>query len=262
MASAAEDFAHDHGYNLEVYNTHNDIERETIYINRAIERWVDGLLFVSTEDRLTSLETLQKAGIPTVALDRMPDGYKGFSVTLDNIKAGALAAEHLIGLGHTCLAHIGGPQNLRLSRERLLGFQQYIEAMHVRPGLCIQVPGSWDCESGYLAMKIILKSKSRPTAIFSANDRMALGAIHAIREEGLDVPDDFSIIGLDDIEVAAFTSPPLTTIKQSFTEQTKLSMRLLFDVIEGKEPEQEPIVTEPTLIIRKSTSPFQVKSKA
>ena len=89
MASAAEDYAHDYGYNLEVYNTHDDVERETRYIHRAIERWVDGLLFVSAEDQSTSLEKLQDAGIPTVAVDRIPEGYTGFSVILNNRKAGA-----------------------------------------------------------------------------------------------------------------------------------------------------------------------------
>ena len=215
------------------------------------------MLFVSAEDQSTSLEKLQDAGIPTVAVDRIPEGYTGFSVILNNRKAGAMAAEHLLDLGHTCLAHIGGPGHLRLARERLAGFQEYIDIRNIQPGLSIHVTGDWGYESGYQAMQLILQSEPRPSAVFAANDRMALGAIRAIREVGLVVPDDFSIIGLDDIEVAGFACPPLTTVRQSFAETAKLSMQLLFEVIKGKEPEQKQIITDPTLVVRKSTASMQ-----
>ncbi len=101
IASVAEEYAHRHGYSLVVYNTHDDVEREGRYLQTAIDRWIDGILFVAAQDRMDGLNDLQAAGIPTVAIDRIPEGYCGPSVSLNNVKAGRLAVEHLIGLGHT-----------------------------------------------------------------------------------------------------------------------------------------------------------------
>ncbi len=254
MASAAEDYAHRFGYSLSLYNTHDDIEREAQYIRMATERWVDGVLFVSVKDYMNSLEALQAAGIPSVAIDRIPEHYTGPSVTLDNIKAGRIAAEHLLDLGHTCIAHISGPLELRLARERMLGFRQAIEERGITPGPCVTGEGNWECEAGYYAMQRLLDHTPRPTAVFAANDRMAIGAMRAIYEAGLSVPDDISIVGLDDIEVAAFQNPPLTTVRQSFAQLATLGVQLLLDIIAGKQPAQPKIVIEPTLIVRRSTA--------
>jgi len=262
MASAAEDHAHSFGYSLVLYNTHDDIEREAGYIQTATQRWVDGVLFVSAEDRMTSLDAFWAAGIPAVAIDRIPEGYGGPSVTLDNVKAGRAAAEHLLDLGHTCIAHISGPLRLRLARERQAGFRQAIEGRGLAPGPCVGGVGNWECDFGYRAMPRILEHSPRPTAVFAANDRMAMGAMRAAYEAGLRVPDDVSIVGLDDIEVAAFQIPPLTTVQQSFAELATLAVQLLLEILEGKEPAQIQIVIEPALIVRQSTAPPSQKGAA
>jgi DNA-binding LacI/PurR family transcriptional regulator len=255
MASAAEDYAHTFGYNLTLYNTHDDVEREAQYILMATERWVDGVLFVSAEDHMKSLETLRKAGIPSVAIDRLPERYSGPSVTLDNKKAGRMAACHLLDLGHICIAHISGPLGLRLARERLHGFEQAIRERGLIPGPCATGEGNWECEAGYRAMRRLLAHSPRPTAVFSANDRMAIGAMRAIVEAGGRVPDDISVIGLDDIEVAAFQNPPLTTVRQSFAQLATLGVQLLLDILAGKELAQPQLLIEPELVVRRSTAP-------
>jgi LacI family transcriptional regulator len=114
--------------------------------------------------------------------------------------------------------------------------------------------GNWKCDSGYEAMQTILACGEIPTAVFAANDRMAIGAMQAILDAGLRIPGDISVMGLDDIEVAAFQSPPLTTIRQSFPQMASLSVHLLIDILERKEPDQTQIVMEPTFIHRKSTA--------
>ena len=256
MASAAEDYAHKAGYSLVLYNTHDDTDREANYMRTAIERWVDGVVFVSAKDQMASLVALQAAGIPSVAVDRIPEGYEGYSVTLDNVEAGRLAAEHLLDLGHTCIAHISGPLELRLSRERLVGFRNAIEARGYQSGPCIEnQQGNWVCSSGYSAMKKLLLQREGLTAVFAANDRMAIGAMQAIYEAGLRIPEDISVVGLDDIEVAAFQIPPLTTVRQSFAQLATLGVQLLSDILAGKEIEQEMRIIKPELIIRKSTCP-------
>ena len=255
MASAAEDYAYRFGYSLVVYNTHDDIAREAGYIRTIAQRWIDGVLFVSTEDRATSLEALQAAGIPVVAIDRIPEDYAGPSVILDNFKAGHIAAEHLLTLGHTDLAHISGPLRLRLARERQAGFLEAVAARGLLPGPCIGGEGGWGCEFGYQAMLRLLDCHPRPTGLFAANDRMAIGAMRAIYEAGLTIPDDISVVGLDDIEVAAYQSPPLTTVQQCFTDLATRALELLLGILTGREPTQTQIIVEPTLVVRQSTSP-------
>jgi DNA-binding LacI/PurR family transcriptional regulator len=173
---------------------------------------------------------------------------------LDNLKAGRLAGEHLLDLGHRQIAHITGPLELRLARERLAGFQQALEARGLEPSSAVAAANSFSCQSGYQAMQQLLAYQPRPTAVFVANDLMAIGAMRAVDEAGLQVPDDISIVGVDDIQVAAFQTPPLTTIRQPFTEMAILSVQLLLDILAGKEVAQLQIVIEPTLIIRQSTT--------
>jgi DNA-binding LacI/PurR family transcriptional regulator len=253
MASTAEDHAHRHGYSMVVYNTRDDSEREANYIRTATDRWVDGVLFVATQDRVTSLDTLQSVGIPAVAIDRIPQDYTGPAVTLDNVAAGRMAAEHLLGLGHVHIAHVAGPLALRLARERLEGFRTVIESSHHPCTLYIANAKDWECESGYLAMQTLLQQAPDLTAVFAANDRMAIGAMQAAHQAGRRIPDDISFIGLDDIEVAAYQIPPLTTIRQSFSHMAQMGVQRLLDILAGKEVEPVQIVIPPVLVERAST---------
>jgi len=253
MASTAEDHAHQHGYSMVVYNTRDNVEREESYMRTATDRWVDGVLFVSAQDQITSLNLLQTVGIPAVAVDRIPANYNGPSVTVDNVQAGRMAAEYLLNLGHTCIAHIPGPVELRLARERLAGFRQAIQVQGDACTFYISDAGNWECTAGYQAMQTLLARAPDLTAVFAANDRMAIGAMQAVYQAGLRIPQDISVIGVDDIEVAAYQIPPLTTIRQSFVELAQRGVQLLLDILQGKEVEQTQIVIEPTLIERQST---------
>lgn len=258
MASAAEDYAHQFGYNLTVYNTHDDVVRETATIRTATQRWIDGVLFVSAADQMTSLDAFRAAGIPAVAIDRIPQHYSGPSVTLDNVKAGLLATNHLLDLGHTSVAHISGPLGLRLARERLAGFRQALEVRGLTPAAC-GGEGDWTCASGYAAMQRLLECRPLPTAFFVANDRMAIGAIAALHQAGLRVPEDVSIVGLDDIEVAAYELPPLTTVRQPFAELATQAVQLLLKLLAGEQPTQTQILIDPVLVERHSTAPPRLR---
>jgi len=255
MASAAEDYAYRANYNLVLYNTHDDAEREMAYINTVAQRSVDGVLFVASTKPHKGREILEAAGIPSVTIDRVPEGYSGPMVALDNIKAGCLAAEHLLKLGHTRLAHIGAPFGLRLSRERQLGFTKTIEETNAAADVYIETATNWGCQPGYEAMRNLLERSPRPTAVFAATDVAAIGAMSAIHEAGLKVPDDISVVGLDNVEVAAFHIPPLTTIRQFLPQLATMGVQMLLDILAGKEPSQPEIILEPALIIRQSTAP-------
>lgn len=254
MAETVEDHAHRSGYNLVLCNTHGDPERERGYMQIATQHWVDGLLFVSTTNTMPGLEPLRAAGIPVVAVDRVPDDYDGPWVILDNVATGRIVADHLMGLGHRRLAHISGPLDLRLSRERLEGFDGAVR--HAGLGSVAHAEGDerWSCESGYRAMRSLLASDPRPTAVFASNDRLAIGAMRAVVEVGLSIPRDISIVGVDDIELAAYQSPPLTTVRQSLTDVATLGTRILLGLLKGEAPESAHVVFEPELVVRGSTA--------
>jgi LacI family transcriptional regulator len=255
MASAIEDFAHNAGYSLILHNTHDDVDRETAYLQSIAQRWVDGAIIVSTRSEVIGLDNLNTAHIPTIAVNHIPFGYDGPSVTLDNFRAGRLAAEHLIGLGHHQLSHIGGPSRLSVSRDREQGFIQALEEHGLKPSFCPGNSGDWGCESGYRAMHQVLNCGLKiPTAVFAANDRMAIGAMRAIYDKGLRIPEDISIMGLDDIETAAFTNPPLTTIGQPIIRMALTAVDILIRILASGKVSQSKVTLAPTLIIRSSTT--------
>ena len=255
MASAAEDYAYAADYNLVLYNTHDDAEREMAYVNMAAQRSVDGVLFVAAEQPHKARHILDAVGIPSVIVDRIPEGYDGPFVGLDNVRAGQLAAEHLLSLGHTRLAHIAAPPGPRLSRERQTGFAQAVHSAGIAAEVLIENTADFGCQPGYEAMQRLLRQRSVPTAVFAATDLAAIGAMAAIHQAGLQVPADISVVGLDNIEVSAFQSPPLTTIRQFLTQMAALGVQMLLDILAGREPAQPQVALEPALIVRQSTAP-------
>jgi DNA-binding LacI/PurR family transcriptional regulator len=254
LASTVEDAVHALGYNLVVYNTHNDPQRELSCIQAITQRWIDGVLFVSTGNERSGLDALNAAHIPVVAVDRIPADYGGPAVVLDNIKAGYLAARHLLGLGHVRIAHIRGPGQLRLAGERQAGFHQALREAGVN-ALCPESEArSWACESGYECMRTILSCSPEVTAVFAASDRLAIGAMRAILESGRSVPGDISVAGVDDIEVAAYQNPPMTSVRQSFGELGQKSVAMLLAQIQGTAQDPELALIVPRLVARQSTA--------
>jgi LacI family transcriptional regulator len=254
IASAAEDFAYQAGYSLVVYNTHDDVEREARYLRIASESWVEGLIFVAAQDNIERINALESAGIPAVAIDRLPESYTGPFVTLDNREAGRMAAQHLLELGHKEIAHISGPLRLRLARERLEGFCNTLEEAGLSLAAVVGGDGNWECQDGYSAMQELLARDTLPTGVFCANDRIAIGAIRAIIEAGLRVPEDISVMGLDDLEVAPYQNPPLTTVRQSLATLATRAVQLLLEVMAEHEPVETQVVLAPTLVVRQSTA--------
>ena len=256
MASAAEEYAYKSKYNLILYNTHDDAEREMAYVNAVAQGSVDGVLFVAATQPDKGQEILDAVGIPSVVVDRIPECYSGLSVGVNNVKAGQLAAEHLLELGHRRLAHIANPPSgLRLSHERWEGFARAIEGFGQAAELHVETVADWGCEPGRMAMQRLLQRHVSPTAVFAGSDHAAVGAIHAIREAGLSVPEDISVVGMDDIEVISFHNPPLTTVRQPLAQMAGLGVWMLIDILAGKEPSKSQIILDPTLVIRQSTGP-------
>jgi LacI family transcriptional regulator len=261
MAEAVEEHTHAAGYNLILYNSHSDAERERIYLQMAAERWVDGMLVVTTTDTLHGLEAMLDAGIPVVAVDRVPRHYDGAWVILDNRRSGRLVADHLLALGHRDLAHICGPLDLRLSVERMESFEEAVRDRGLEPIRHTVGDASWSCESGYRAMRALLAASRVPTAVFAANDRLAIGAMRAVFEAELRVPEDVSVVGVDDIEMAAYVTPPLTTVRQRLADVATLGTKILLDLVRGIETTETQVVFEPELVVRGSTTRASASSE-
>jgi LacI family transcriptional regulator len=260
IAGVAEDYAFSAQYGLMLFNTRDDPEREIAYVNAILQRSVDGVLFVSARGEHKAVELLNQAGVPLVALDRTPNDYTGPSVTFNNQAAGRMAAEHLIGLGHQRIAHIAGPSFAHIAEERRAGFCQVLKEHGIPEPVVEYAQGSWGIMQGYEAMQRLMARNQDFTAVFSAGDLMALGIMRALREHGREIPGDVSLISIDDIDMAAFVFPPLTTISQEIPEMARQGVELLLDIIHKEQPEQEKIIIQPRLVLRKSTTPLAESS--
>ncbi|MCE5256899.1 MAG: LacI family transcriptional regulator [Spirochaetaceae bacterium] len=242
------------GYSLITGNTHGQPEIEDEFIESLVRRHVDGIIFSRVSDRSRALGILEKDGIPTVIIDRYLDNEDIPTIVMDNYGAGALAAEHLVGLGHRRFAVITGLQNIALCRERQRGFAEYIE----RCGLALPhhnvYEGNFKLESGIEAAESFLEHGIDFTAIWAENDLMALGAMNTLIRAGRKVPQDISIMGMDDIISAKIMIPSLTTIRQPFAAMCSKAVELLFGMINGEECGERRVSLPASLIVRESTA--------
>jgi LacI family transcriptional regulator len=216
------------GYNFIMGNANDDPERELSYLKTLISRQVDGVLLISTGAHEAALQLLSQRMIPVVMVDRTGE-IQADAIHTDNALGGWLATTHLIERGHRRIACITGPEFLTSSLERVVGYKQAMHAAHltIRPEWV--VAGDFHQESGLQAVQRLLQLEERPTAIFACNDLMALGALCGLHEAGLSVPDDVSLVGYDDIPMASYSVPRLTTVHQSGQELGNLAVKRLVE---------------------------------
>jgi DNA-binding LacI/PurR family transcriptional regulator len=224
------------------------------YLSAAAEGLIDGLIIVNAINHAETLAFLEKETVTAVLIDCVATTHIP-SVAMDNVKAAYWAAEHAIQLGHQRIAHIAASCTLLIAQQRVWGYEQALSDHSLAYRKVVVSKGErWDYLAGYETMQELLDSDPLPTAVFAASDEMAIGAYRAIAEAGLRVPDDFSIIGFDDIDVAAFVVPALTTIRQPYLEIASKAVSLLLKVIAGRTPRTTQIVLPPELVIRQSTA--------
>ena len=255
VAMAAEAEVHKYGYFFMLGSTENNAQDEPKFLRLLTERHVEGILFIRANPpvNLDHLREVQKSGIPVVSTGfYLPDSELSF-VEVDNLDGGLKATQHLISLGHAQIAMITGPSNLNSVINRSEGYLQALQAAGIasNPNLIVQTQNWWH-RSGYEAMKELLGRKLPFTAVFAHNDRLAKGAISALNEAGLKVPQDVSIIGYDDIPEAEFDDPPLTTIRQPMQEVGKAAASLLINLIEDPNASPRQILFNTELIVRAS----------
>lgn len=241
------------GYSLVLCNTEGDEQRMNRNLETLMQKRVDGLLLLCTETHQPSKEIIQRyPSIPTVMMDWAPFDGTSDLIQDNSLLGGDMATQYLIDKGHTRIACITGPLDKTPARLRLEG---YISAME-RAGLAIpdgyRITGDFEFNGGFEAMQKLLTQKPRPKAVFIGNDAMAFGAYQALYQAGLRVPDDMAVIGYDDIELASYMTPPLTTIHQPKDELGELAIDVLIHRMAQPTLQQQRLQLTPVLMERGS----------
>jgi LacI family transcriptional regulator len=212
-------------------------EREHDFYERVLQgRHVDGLIMMSSDIDDPILPLLIKDGGPMVLIGRHPYFLNVASVDVENREGARDAVAHLIGLGHRRIALINGQLQMEAAQARRNGYKQGLLEAGIPIDDELMVDGHYSEPAAYQATLRLLDLPSPPTAIFSASDSMALGALRAIRDRGLIVPDDVAVIGFDDLPMAAYASPPLTSVRQPISEMGAHAVRVLVEQIKGQGP--------------------------
>lgn len=252
---AVEEHCYRQSYSLFLCNTQNDPEKIKNHLDMLAKKRVDGLLVMCSEYTSHSLDILSNAAdIPMVVMDWGPN--TDTDVIEDNsFMGGYIATKYLIDNGHKAIGLIAGELDKTTARTRYEGFVKAMNEANLPINKDWIMEGFFEPEDGYECMNKILTQNNLPTAVFCCNDVMALGAISAITEKGLRVPEDISIIGYDNIHASRFYAPPLTTIHQSKSRLGAQAVNLLFKRIADKDNnnhEKHRILLHPELVLRKS----------
>ena len=253
VVSGIEEAAQARGYSLLLASCHADPDREVRAVRLLHERRVDGILVNSSRVGALYMPLLEKMNVPIVLINNQHPGEFIFSVTIDNLNAARDATRHLVELGHRRIGYIGNQFGLQADTDRFAGYRQVLEQADIGFQPELVTHGDGKPEGGMRGMEGLLALPKPPTAVFCYNDMQAIGAMRAARIHGLRIPDDLSIVGLDDVFLASYADPPLTTIQQPMQEMGRLAAQILLDLFSGGNPESR--LTFPgKLIVRQSTA--------
>lgn len=226
---------------------------ENAYLNLARAKSIDGLILIEPRSDDAELPVLVEEAFPVVLIGNRPD-MDICSVDVDNHAGARVAVEHLVSLGHTRIGCItNAPVLYTVADERLMGYQDALKAAGIPPDDRWVRYGEYTPESGIRAMGSLLDEAVLPTAVFVASDVVAFGAMHAIHERGLRIPDDIAIVGFEDTPLASLVHPPLTTIRIPAVDEGRVAGELLFDLILRREVPCRRQLLETDLIVRASS---------
>lgn len=268
VARGVEDIMNGYSYNVILCNTDGRVEKEAAYTRLLLEKRVDGIIYTSVKIEATDLSELRRYGIPFVLAGRALPNFDSDLVIVDDELGGFQATQHLLELGHRRIGYIRGTPGASATEDRQKGYERALTQAEVEVDPDLIVEGDFKQEGGYKAAKTLLSLPERPTAIFAANDFMAIGALEALYEANLRVPEDIALVGFDDISFARLHTIQLTTVAQPKYELGAIAARLLLGRIEGDietnpaqddamhdKPYQQPyqhIILPPRLQIRKT----------
>ncbi len=253
VVRGVENSCYERGYSLVLCNTEGDEERMNRSLETLLQKRVDGLLIMCTESHLPSEDILKRyPSIPTVMMDWAPFEGDSDLIQDNSLLGGEQATAYLISRGYTRIACIAGPQDKTPARLRLEGYKQAMAAaeLPILPGYIIN--SDFEFQGGFNAMNQLLSLNPLPQAVFTSNDAMAVGVYHALYQAGLSVPQDMAVIGYDNIELARYMTPPLTTIHQPKDELGELAIDALIHRLADPGVSPQLLVLTPELIERAS----------
>jgi LacI family transcriptional regulator len=246
---------YEEGYNLLLCNTEGDQDRLNFNIDMLLQKQVDGLLLLSDEITSQNLNIFARhKPVPTVVMDCSETNFPCDKIQNNSRHGGYLATQYLINKGHCKIGCISGPNEKQTASERFSGYIQAMQEADLEINEKWHAFGDFDCEGGKLAFESILATGEMPTALFICNDMMAMGVINAAHKHGISVPENLLIIGYDDINLAKFITPSLTTIHQPKFNLGRKAVDTLLDQIQSQRETNVEIHLEATIVERDSVN--------
>lgn len=255
LAFAIEKTLFEQEHHTFICSSEGDPQKEAAYIEMFIRRRIDGVILVASQHSAACIEKLQAHRVPVVLVDRDLPSLRVNRVLSDNLQGGYDGMSHLLGLGHRRIGIIGAPMDNEATSARMNGIKKALADVNraLDPNLVI-IKNRYTFQQGYAAAKELLEAPNRPTAIFALTDVIAIGVMHAASEIGLLMPDNLSIVGFDNISLAAYSIPELTTVAQPIYEMGHAAAGILLRHIAEDDAPIETILLETALIVRKSTA--------
>ncbi|MBD0785345.1 HTH-type transcriptional repressor PurR [Vibrio sp. Y2-5] len=251
VIDGVESYCYRQGYTLILCNTGGIYEKQRDYIRMLAEKRVDGILVMCSDLTQELSEMLEShADIPKVIMDWGPEASKADKIIDNSELGGYLATKYLIDRGHKDIACLSGHLNKLACQERIAGFRRAMEEANLVVNDNWILEGNFECDTAVLAADKIIAMDKMPTAVFCFNDTMALGLMSRLQQKGVRVPDDISVIGYDNIELAEYFSPPLTTIHQPKRRVGKNAFEILLERIKDKEHERRIFEMHPEIVER------------
>lgn len=252
--------ARSEGYYILLTSIRADFNEKDILPRFILNKSVDGIIIAGKISH-NLIERMSAYNLPTVFVDYIPPTNSYPLVLIDNIQGALLATNHLINLGHTNIAFIGGDIEHPSLSHRLYGYKQALENANipVKNNLIITDDKYPDRQNGFNSAKKLFSKNKNVTAVFAGNDAMAIGVLHYLKDNGYKVPQDVSLIGFDDVEADLMLSPPLTTIRVPKIELGVEALKLLVNTLKNKKSLSKKILVPVELIVRESTSIYKPK---
>jgi len=260
VARGVEDTAGEAGYTVTYCNTDESEAKEQKYLDLLIQQQVDGILLVPARSTPDSVNYIRKHGTPVVVLDRRISGGETDVVRCDSVRGAYRLVRLLLDLGHRRIAMLGGPEGVSTAEDRLSGYGQAMEEEGLKDYEELVQVGSFTQSSGYEMAIQAISLTPRPTAIFAANNFIAFGALKALQEKGLKVPDDIALVAFDDLPPALVTFPFLTVAAQPAYEMAQEATKLLLARVQSDTRGKCQEIILPTELIVRQSSGKAIKS--
>ena len=251
VVRGVEDTAYAHNMSVVLCNTDEDLVRQQIYLRVMQAEHVAGLI-ISPANVDEDFSGLKRLGIPVILLDRQTDKLVTDAVVVDNVAGACDAVRHLIGLGYERIGIVGGTPHLTTGRQRTEGYRKALHDAGIRIDERLVKHGDFKTDSGYRLTNELLQLPQPPRAIFVANNLMTLGALRAIREQGVRVPEEVALVGFDDMPWSSELCPPLTAVSQPTYELGQETVHLLLRRLADPNAPIRTVTLQPRLVVRES----------